>query len=36
MIKYLGNITTFEKMIKSLRDRGVDPHNNISDEYIIN
>jgi hypothetical protein len=36
MIIYLGKKTTFVKIIKSLRKRGVDPDNNISDEYLIN
>jgi len=35
MIKYLGKITSFEEMIKSLRKRGVDVDNSLSDDYLI-
>jgi len=36
MINYLGNKTNFKEMLIDLRKRGVDPNNDISDEYIIN
>jgi hypothetical protein len=36
MIEYLGNITTLKEMVVSLRERGADSENNISDEYLIN
>lgn len=35
MVIYLGKRTTFKEMIKSLRRRGVDPDNNMSDQYLI-
>ncbi len=35
MVFYLGNKTTFEEMVKSLRERGVSSFSNISNEYLI-
>lgn len=34
-IKYFGNIVTMDDMVKDLRERGLDPDNDCSDDFLI-
>ena len=34
-VKYFGEIVTIDEMVKDLRKKGVDPNNDLSDDFLI-